>query len=134
MRAARRGRGGLRLAGAIASLLAIFLSAGGHWAVLQSIAYARMLVEFAQEGSLGAAVKKTFDQRYACSLCPKIRDGYNKERKAPPNLGGEQFPEFLGQSSATVFFVPALGLDLPSLSSRHSYFFNAPPKPPPRAA
>jgi hypothetical protein len=132
MRAARRGRRGLRLAGAIASLLAIFLSAGGHWAVLQSLAYTRMLVEFAQEDSWSVAVKKTFDERYACPLCPKIRDGYNSERKVPRTLSGERLPEFVAPTATHFFSLPATIADFPLISSLHNDFFTVPPKPPPR--
>ena len=70
-RAARRGKRMLHLTGTISCLLAIFISAGAHWAVLQSFAYTKMLVEFAERDSWGTAVKKAFDERYACSLCPE---------------------------------------------------------------
>jgi hypothetical protein len=124
----------VRLAGAMFCLLAIFISAGGHWAVLQSFAYTRMLIEFAEQDSLCMAVKKAFDERYACSLCPKIRDGLNSEHKMPSRLSEVQQPEFLLQSSALIFFAPGLVAEVAFVSSRHIDFSNAPPKPPPRVA
>lgn len=132
--AARRGKRVLHLTGAMTCLLAIFISAGGHWAVLQSIAYTRMLVEFVEQDSLGTAVKKTFDERYACSLCPKIRDGFNNEHKTRPSLSEVDQPEFLLQSSALIFFTPVVVADVAFVPSRHIDFSNAPPKPPPRVA
>jgi hypothetical protein len=122
----------LRVIGTVACLFAIFFSAGGHWAVLQSIAYSRMLVQFAQEDSWCTAVEKTFDSRYACPLCPKIRDGYNKERKAPPTVSGGHLPEFVAQSGFFFCFAPAAVTDVPFLPPLHADFYTVPPKPPPR--
>jgi hypothetical protein len=133
-RAARRGKHLLQLTASTSCLLAIFISVGGHWAVLQSIAYTRMMVEFTLKDSLGSAVKKTFDDRYACSLCPKIRDGYNKQRKVPGTTSAERSPEFLSQPGESIFFSPMLAGDIAWVSPRHVDFSNAPPKPPPRAA
>lgn len=121
-----------RVSSATACLLAIFLSAGGHWAVLQSFAYTRMLVEFAQKYSLSTAVKKTFDGHYSCSLCPKIRAGYNEERKVPQRVGGAHSPEFIVQIPACSFLLPAAVADLPFVRSLSPDFLTAPPKPPPR--
>jgi hypothetical protein len=118
----------------MACLLAIFISAGGHWAVLQSIAYTRMLVEFAQQESLCTAVKKTFDDRYACPLCPKIRDGCNKERKVPQVVKGDRMPEFLIEPRGPILISLVIIADVGWVSLTHIQFPNAPPKPPPRVA
>ncbi len=128
------GKRWLRLTGATTCLLTIFISAGGHWAMLQSFAYTRMLLEFAEQDTLCTAVKKAFDERYACSLCPKIRNGFNSEQKLPSSLSEVQQPEFLLQSSTLIFFDPVVVADVAFLSSRHTDFSNAPPKPPPRVA
>jgi hypothetical protein len=133
-RGARRGKRLLHLTGTTSCLLAIFISAGGHWAMLQSIAYTRMLLEFAEQDSLGTAVKKTFDERYACSLCPKIRDGFNHDHKKPLTLSEVQQPEFLPQSNALISFIRVVVANLAFVPSRHIDFPNAPPKPPPRVA
>jgi hypothetical protein len=132
--AARHSRRLLRLTGITTCLLAIFISAGGHWALFQSFAYTRMLIEFAERDSLCTAVKKTFDERYACPLCPKIRDGFNNEQKIPSSLSEVQRPEFLQQSSAAIFFTPMVVADVAIISSRCTDFSTAPPKPPPRVA
>jgi hypothetical protein len=133
-RPARRGKKALHLTAATVCLFAIFISAGGHWAVIQSIAYARMLVEFAQQEAWCTALKKTFDDRYACPLCPKIRAGVNQEKKAPPNLSGIDQPEFLLESGAAIFLVLSIAEDLAPVSSRHTDLSTPPPTPPPRPA
>jgi hypothetical protein len=111
------------------SLFALFISAGGHWAVLQSVAYTRMLVEFAQQGPLSTAVEKAFDHRYACSLCAKIRHGCDNERKAPSKLAEvPQQPELLvasgicslrafGGSGGRICFLPSDGSFMRSASA-----------------
>ena len=133
-RGARRARHAVQVTGATTCLLAIFVSGGGHWAVLQSVAYTWMLVAFAQQDSLCTAVRKAFDERYACPLCPKIRDGYNKQHNTPPSLSEVHPPEFLAQTTESAFFLPKIATDFAFISSRHIDFSNAPPKPPPRAA
>jgi hypothetical protein len=119
----------------VACLFALFISAGGHWAVLQSVAYTRMLVEFAQQGPLSTAVEKAFDDRYACSLCPKIRHGCDNERKAPSKLGEvPQQPELLVATGNLLFYAPSLVAEVVFVSSRQADYSCGPPTPPPRAA
>jgi len=131
-RTARRRKRVLQVTGATACLLALFISAGGHWAVLQSVAYTRMLIEFAQQDSWCTAVKKTLDDRYACSLCPKIRDGCDNERKAPSKPGEIHQPEFLMESGSLICFAPLVVAEVTFVPARQVDFSNAPPKPPPR--
>jgi hypothetical protein len=133
-RAVPRRKGMLRLTGTISCLLAIFISAGAHWAVLQSFAYTKMLVEFAERDSLGTAVKKAFDERYACSLCPRIRDGFNKEQKTPSTVSEVYQLEFVLDSNHPIFFTPVVFGEVAFDPSRPVDFSNAPPKPPPRVA
>ncbi len=102
--------------------------------MLQSIAYTRMLLAFAGQDSWCVAVQKTFNERYACPLCPKIRDGFNKEKKIPSSLSEVHQPEFLLQTNAFVCFTPVTVEDIKLASSRHLDLSNAPPKPPPKAA
>ena len=68
---------------------AICLSLGMHWALLQGIAWAGMLVSFASEGAVIEAVQKTFDGQHGCALCHKVKEG----RKSIPEL-----PQQTGQS------------------------------------
>jgi hypothetical protein len=125
----------LRITGAAACLFAVFLSVGGHWAVLQSIAWARMFADFSRTESLASAVEKTFDGRHPCAMCLKIREGRAQEKNPPPLLKWEKLPEFVPQvvrmfvpvppiaGQPVVTFVPIL----------HADFISTPPKPPPRA-
>ena len=132
--ATQRAQRVFHLTGTTTCLLAIFISTGGHLAVLQSIAYTRMLVEFAQQDSWCAAVKKTFDDRYACSLCPKIRDSFNSEQKTPQSLSEVHQSEFLPGSDTLIYFTPVVVAEVAFVSLREVEFPNAPPRPPPKVA
>jgi hypothetical protein len=57
---------------------------GGHWAVLQSVAWAQMLVDYAQRDSLSTAVVKTFDGAHPCELCHTVKEGRLEEQKKLP--------------------------------------------------
>lgn len=71
-------------AGRLFLILALVMSAGAHWVVLQGVAWTAMLVENTQCASLVEAVKQTFDGEHPCGLCKNIAAGKSKEdeRKA----------------------------------------------------
>ncbi|OYW75013.1 MAG: hypothetical protein B7Z37_15215 [Verrucomicrobia bacterium 12-59-8] len=62
---------------------AICLSLGMHWALLQGIAWAGMLVSFASEGAVIEAVQKTFDGQHGCALCKKVKEARDSNHKQP---------------------------------------------------
>ncbi len=64
----------------------ICLSLGLHWALLQGVAWAGMLVSFASEGTVMEAVQKTFDGQHGCPLCKKVKEGQSN-RKQPQQAG-----------------------------------------------
>ena len=65
---------------------AICLSLGLHWALLQGVAWAGMLVSFASEGTVIEAVQKTFDGQHGCPLCKKVKEAQSN-RKQPQQSG-----------------------------------------------
>ena len=119
----------------------MFSIAGGHWAILQSVAWAGMLAEYTQEsGSVVTAIGQTFDGEHPCALCREIvvakgHDRSRSESSAPAD--GQKFKagkadgilaESGFQPRLTVaparWFVPAAITPLPC--------GEAPPVPPPR--
>ena len=75
----------LRKLGLLFAALAFFSIAGGHWAVLQSVAWAGMLHDYAQRtGSVAVAVEQTFDGQHPCELCREIQVVKSKEQKGSP--------------------------------------------------
>ena len=63
-------------------VFSLVVMVGGHWAILQSVAWVGMAFSFAQTASLDVALKKTFDGKNPCSLCKAVDEGKQSERKA----------------------------------------------------
>ena len=85
--------------------LALFLTAGGHYALLQTVAWTTMVNDFSRTGSLSMAVEKTFDGRHPCSLCKKITKARSTEEKTPATVKAEKKAEV---------FVAASGSEVPA--------------------
>lgn len=64
----------------------ICLSLGLHWALLQGVAWAGMLVSFASKGTVIEAVQKTFDGQHGCPLCKKVKESQSNP-KQPQQAG-----------------------------------------------
>jgi len=62
-------------------VVALFLAIGGHWALLQSVAWASMIVDYSRNATLTVAVEKTFDGQHPCSICHQIQKGRQSEKK-----------------------------------------------------
>ena len=62
---------------------ALLVSMGGHLALLQTIAWGDMLVEFSSKGSFSEAVDKTFDGEHPCHLCKVVKKSKSEEKKKP---------------------------------------------------
>ena len=72
----------LRQLGLVLAALAFFSIAGGHWAVLQTVAWAEMLRDYTQKtGSVALAVEQTFDGAHPCELCLQIATAKQQEAK-----------------------------------------------------
>jgi len=59
--------------------LAVCTASGTHWLVLQSVAWAGMIVSYAQDRPLDEAISDTFDGEHPCSLCEAISTEKKKE-------------------------------------------------------
>jgi len=114
--------------------LALFLVAGGHYALLQTVAWTTMVNDFSRTGSLSMAVEKTFDGRHPCPLCKKIASARSAEEKAPATLKVEKKAEvFVAVGSSEVPAPICLPLVYgPPLFVFHPERSDAPPVPVPR--
>ncbi len=114
-------------------LAAFVFSCGGQWYVLQAVAWANMIRDYAQVVPLDRAVEMTFSGQYPCEICKAIAEKQQQEHDKlltvdkyekkffPPLSLAPRAPSF------TDAFYPEL---LVSLRSRAE----APPTPPPRLA
>jgi len=114
-------------------VVALVVATGGHWALLQSLAWVGMAVSFSQSEPLPVALKKTFDGAHPCNLCKFVAEG-KKAEKHQPLLKLETKLDFFCVRGALAVFPPELAV----FSSDDSLFAplraEAPPGPPPRLA
>ena len=109
-----------RLFGCLVMSAALFLSAGGHWAMLQGVAWATMVHDFSRNGSLTQAVEKTFDGKHPCAMCKKIAKAKHSE------ASGEKAPVTVKMDKKAEVFVKAPGSELPMPVSRPFAYGPAP--------
>ena len=112
---------------------ALIIAVGGHWAVLQSVAWVSMAVTYSQTDTLEVALKKTFGGQHPCKLCIAVKEGKQEEQKQPV-LKVETKLDFVCLQ-AIAYIHPALPFTLLSPSSEVALpRSEAPPVPPPRIA
>lgn len=116
------------------SLVAILLiiSIGGHWAILQSLAWASMVIDYSKDSSLSVAVAKTFDGKHPCNLCKLVKTGKASESKQ----------EMIKVKTKIDFWMPLQELPAPDIIVEANEFApfalavqtrgDSPPVPPPR--
>ena len=116
--------------------LALFTIAGGHWLVLQSVAWSQMLRAYSQGGSITMAVEKTFSGKYPCAMCRKIAEAKKQEEQKNPLLKADKKVEvFVAQAAATLRRPPAEKFSHPAVAdSRFASRFDPPPVPVPIVA
>ena len=120
-------------------MLAMFTIAGGHWTVLQTVAWAEMLHDCSQRGtSLTVALEQTFDGQHPCALCREIQAGKNRERQENPASPDLQKAAKIKARLADAVFCPATHLAVGISFPRFIAPFapgraEPPPTPPPRA-
>ena len=51
----------------------LFSSMGAHLAVLQTVAWAKMVMTFSRSENLNTSLQKTFDGRHPCAMCLKVK-------------------------------------------------------------
>jgi len=117
----------------VSVILAVALSVGLHWALLQSVAWAGMFASYAQQTTLREAFTKTFDGKNPCRICRLVREGQQSEKAKEsvlPLVKVESLP------CAEVFVLtPPVPLFYPSVSDEAALpRAESPPSPPPRAA
>ena len=118
--------------GNVLLIVALLGATGGHWALLQTFAWANMLATNLQTESTGDALARTFDGEHPCKMCKRIARGKQAEKKTELPLQIKKM-EFLSDRPAPIFIatlpfpsVPASLAELDGISHRPSV-------PPPRS-
>ena len=114
-------------------VLALVVSLGAHWALLQSVAWVGMIVTYAQEATLAEAVRMTFDGEHPCRLCKVIKADRATEKKQDTENGQVGAKLELAPLPSLVNFL--FTSDPPGIPVGDTYGMtrrDAPPKPRPR--
>jgi len=85
----------------------LFFIIGGHWGVLQTVAWANMIWTYTtQDGSVLAGAKKTFDGEHPCSMCESIKEAKNQEKKSPETFAVAKKIELLALEPSDALRAP----------------------------
>ena len=116
----------------IAVVCALVGAIGGHWAVLQSVAWIGMAVSYSQNATLKEALVKTFDGKHPCKLCKAVQDGKSAEKK-PDAQKVETKLDFFLVSKQIIFLsaphAPSQIANITLMTARTE----SPPTPPPKS-
>jgi len=104
---------------------------GGHWAVLQSVAWVGMFVKFSQSNPFKPALVKTFDGKHPCKLCLLIATGKKSEKKQETPKPSIKLDLFCWANSQAVS-PAAFAHRTINAVTLISTLGDGPPKPPPR--
>jgi hypothetical protein len=110
-------------------VFALVLLIGGHWTLLQSVAWVGMTIDNSQALPLKQAIIKTFDGHHPCSLCKFVATGKKSEKKQETQNPTLKVDLFFVNSSIRIYFpgFPAVLTSSDSWTVRSQ----SPPTPPP---
>lgn len=118
-------------------LVVLLIALGLSPVLMQTVAWARMLVEYSRNTTLTAAVEMTFDGEHPCALCRKVQKAQKEGEtdhapQAPPTMRDIVFfheGSVMRITPMVAMSQPqARGHDSATLVTRHQ----KPPVPPPR--
>jgi hypothetical protein len=123
----------------IIALLGCLHLCGGHYGVLQALAWSKMLVDYSQQDGLVVGAIKTFDGNHPCCLCKQIGAAKKADTEQSKDnkeiVSGLVLKEFV-TSREILAKVPswtdAVPVTLPEVVVRGAIFGVSPPVPPPR--
>lgn len=96
---------------------AMFVVLGGHWAVLQAVAWSQMVVDYSRDtGSIATGLERTFSGQFPCRLCKKIAAAQSQEKERPAALKADKKIEVFVARAALGVAEP-IGDDLTYLAS-----------------
>ena len=115
-----------------AVVLALVFVVGGHWAVLQSVAWVGMTVNFSRTHTLDVAIVKTFDGQHPCNLCNFVAEGKKSERTQELQKPVTKL-DFISAIDFVLSGPPVHAIELAGYLGSTIFRSQTPPSPPPRA-
>ena len=109
----------------------LVLATGGHWALLQTVAWVSMTARYAQDSMLKVALAKTFDGQHPCEICKLVQQGKSTEQKQIILRTDFKLDLFPAQI-ATLLYPPSGCVPPTSEPDSTRTRAESPPTPPPR--
>ena len=122
----------LRLAKAM-MVFALIALIGGHWVLLQSVAWVGMFAKYSQVLSISEALSMTFDGQHPCKLCLRVQTGKQSQQKQE-SLNVETKLEYCYVRDFLILVAPPLVKSSTGFDDSWLFRSEAPPTPPPRLA
>lgn len=123
----------MRVASKASIVVLLVFSLGLQWSVLQTVAWAGMIIAYSQKTPLREAVSMTFDGEHPCPLCHLVAEGRDEERRQDQKpLKPEKLSDLGLVWQGPEFLFAGAFPRVPSLDLIGSARFGVPPKPPPR--
>lgn len=114
--------------------MAYFFSIGGHWYLVQTVAWGKMFMEFSRTERVDVALEKTLSGKNPCKICrfvEKNRKSAEDTSSIPFEIKNKEWGLFHAVSSDVQ---PALSHRIPYGDVWLSVTLNlSPPTPPPKA-
>ena len=114
-------------------VLMLVLATGGHWAMLQSVAWFGMAIQFSQREPLTSAIGKTFSGEHPCQLCKAVSEGVKNEKQQKAQKLEAKFDFFCCHGGAWLDVPCPEALPVYAATLPHSRL-DSPPVPPPKFA
>ena len=112
-------------------MVALIMSIGAHWALLQSVAWTTMLADNLRTHPLAESVARTFDGKYPCPICKAIAAAKKSEKKNEFTLQTQKF-EFPQLKENLDLIAPSDFRLFPLVNFFAESLTQPPPTPPPR--
>lgn len=106
---------------------------GGHWAILQSVAWVGMAISYSQDAPLAEALRKTFDGQHPCKMCKVVQEGKKSEQNQSLQKVEIKLDFWLARA-ASLLEQPPPFVVLPAGPDQAQSRSDPPPTPPPRLA
>jgi hypothetical protein len=123
----------MRRLSALLILIAFVFSTGGHWYVLQGVAWTKMVSEFSEYTPLVQAVKMAVSGQYPCKMCKVIAEKKQQEEQSQYKLPTIK-KDFVSLQPAPLTQPAFTHLVYPVVQMHFAACGGQPITPPPRAA
>lgn len=114
-------------------VVALCLSIGPHWALFQTVAWGKMVVEYSQEVPFVTALAETFDGDHPCDLCKDISAVRNSGNAKDAQLPVTTRLDLICATRTIVTLPRCVDFHFPKVEVHATLLAYSPPTPPPRS-